>query len=280
MLEKEKHFIHIVYKRLRKTYKFLLPLIEAEGNSINETLPASPHWSYSLLRVGRKGCRDLRKLINDKKDIDYSKWEHMINGSRFLDQLQTVFLPNEAGKAIASGHGASTVPLARDMQISILRNNMYTRKILYNMQVIADPFCVFCPGIEDCRIHRLWSCPKSQRIWSFVNKVLEGTSDSPIFIKEAILGEYDEHPDSHRNITILYAKWFIDQAKREEKAPNLIHFAAALSNVLGAQFEFLQLKLDAKAKTKIQRHISSYYFFLSKLDELRQEESSYETDSY
>ena len=50
--------------------------------------------------------------------------------------------------------------------------------------------------------------------------------------------------------------------------------------MLGAQFEFLQLKLDAKAKTKIQRHISSYYFFLSKLDELRQEESSYETDSY
>ena len=60
VLEKERHFNHIVYKRIRKTYRYLLHLIEAEGNSINETLPASPHWSYSLLRVGRKGCRDLK----------------------------------------------------------------------------------------------------------------------------------------------------------------------------------------------------------------------------
>ena len=62
-----------MYKRLRKTYKFLLPLIEAEGYNINETLPASPHLSYSLLKAGRKGCRDLRTLITRKSDIDYSK---------------------------------------------------------------------------------------------------------------------------------------------------------------------------------------------------------------
>ena len=56
--------------------------------------------------------------------------------------------------------------------------------------------------------------------------------DSPIFVKEAILGEYKESAASRRNITILYANWYIDQAKREEKSPNLIHFTAALSNVL------------------------------------------------
>ena len=60
--------------------------------------------------------------------------------------------------------------------------------------------------------------------------------DSPIFVKEAILGEYEESAATHRNISILYAKWYIDQTKREEKSPNLIHFATALSNVLGAQF--------------------------------------------
>ena len=93
------------------------------------------------------------------------------------------------------------------MQISILRNNMYTRKILFNMQVIADPFCVFCPGIEECRVHRLWLCPQSQKIWNFVNRVLEETMDSPIFLKEAILGEYEESAATHRNLTI-------DQLKR------------------------------------------------------------------
>ena len=97
---------------------------------------------------------------------------------------------------------------------------------------------------------------KSQKIWNFVNRVLEETMDSPIFLKEAILGEYEESAATHRNLTILYTKWYIDQAKREEKAPNLIHFAAALTNVLGAQFEFLQ-RLDASAKAKLQSHISS-----------------------
>ena len=68
----------------------------------------------------------------------------MINGSRFLDQLGIRFLPEEESKVITGVYRSSTVPLARDMQISILRNNMYTRKILYSMQVITDPFCVFC----------------------------------------------------------------------------------------------------------------------------------------
>ena len=95
-------------------------------------------------------------------------------------------------------------------------------------------------------------------------------------MQEAILGEYNEHRYTHRNLTILYTKWYIDQAKREETAPNLIHFATALSNVLGAQFEFLQLKLDKKMKAKLRVHISGFYFFLSKLDELRQYESNYE----
>ena len=104
---------------------------------------------------------------------------------------------------------------------------------------------------------------------------LEETMDFPIFEKEAILGEYEESATTHKNITILYAKWYIDQAKREEKSPNLIHFAAALSNVLGAQFEFMQRKYEERAKAKMCSQISAFYLFLSKLDQIRQEETSY-----
>ena len=220
----------------------------------------------------------MRKLTSKPKELDYSKWEHLINGSRFLYQLETRLLPNEAGKVIAGVYKTSMVPLARDMQISILRNNMYTRKILFNMQVTADPFFLFCPGIEECRVHRLWLCPQSQKIWNFINRVLEETIDSPIFLKEAILGKYKESAATHRNLTILNTKWYIDQAKREEKAPNLVHVTAALTNVLGVQFEFLQ-RLDASAKAKLQSHIFSYYFFLSKLDELRHNKNSYRLNS-
>ena len=117
------------------------------------------------------------------------------------------------------------------MQISLIRNNLYTRNLLYNMKVLPYPCCNLCPQKVECMIHRLWSCPHLQRIWKLVNKVLEETMDSPIFVKEAILGEYKESATTHRNIIILYAKCYIDQAKREEKSPNLIHFAAALSNI-------------------------------------------------
>ena len=99
--------------------------------------------------------------------------------------------------------------------------------------------------------------------------------DSPIFEKEAILGEYEESATTHKNITILYTKWYIDQAKREEKSPNFIPFAAALSNVLGAQFEFMQRKYEERAKAKMRLQISAFYLFLSKLDQIRQEETSY-----
>ena len=99
--------------------------------------------------------------------------------------------------------------------------------------------------------------------------------DSPISEKEAILEEYEERATTHKNITILYAKWYINQAKREEKSPNLIHFAAALSNVLGVQFEFMQRKYEERAKAKMRSQISAFYLFLSKLDQIRQEETSY-----
>ena len=100
--------------------------------------------------------------------------------------------------------------------------------------------------------------------------------EAQIFIKEAMLGEYEENAATHRNLTILYTKWYIDQAKREEKSPNLIPFAAALSNVLGAQFEFIQKNYEDKIKKKMRALISAFYFFLNKLDQIRQEETSYQ----
>ena len=48
----------------------------------------------------------------------------------------------------------------------------------------------------------------------------------------------------------------------------LIHFAAALSNVLGAQFEFMQRKYEEKAKAIMRSQISAFYLFLSQLDQL------------
>ena len=158
-LEKESQLNYIVYCKMKEKYKHLLPKIAERGYAIDEQLPSSLHWSYTLLKVGTKGCRHLRKLLQKKKDFDNSQWPHLINRMEFLNQLKVQFLPYEAGKVIVSMYRTSMVPPARDMQIPLLRNNLYTRKLLYNMKILHDPYCHLCPQKEECRIHRLWSCP-------------------------------------------------------------------------------------------------------------------------
>ena len=274
-LSKENHLNYLVYCKMKQRYKHLIPIINERGFSIDTQLPSSPHWSYTLLKVGAKGCRHLRKLLHKEKDLDNSKWPHLVNGTEFMDQIQARLAPYEAQKVIASVYRSTTVPLARDLQISLLRNNLYTRELLYNMKVIDEPYCSLCPMITEDRVHRLWSCPYSKRIWKLLDKVFEETMEPPVFAKEAMLGDHEMNAASHRNITILYTKWYIDQAKREEKSPNLIHFAAALSNVLRAKFEFMQKKYDSRTKEKLCSQISAFYLLLSKLDQIRQEETSY-----
>ena len=154
-MKNEKHFNMIVYYRLIKRYQYLIEVIEKHNIEISSTLPTCPHWTYTLLKVGGKGCSHLRKLSNPPPQIDYSNWPQLINGSKFLRELGIHFLPHEAAKVISSVYKTSTVPLARDMQISILRNNLYTRELLHKMKILQDPSCPLCPGITETRIHRI-----------------------------------------------------------------------------------------------------------------------------
>ena len=131
-----------------------------------------------------------------------------------------------------------------DMQISILRNNLYTRELLHKMKIKQDPFCPLCPNIIETRIHRLLECPHSKTIWVFVNETLIESCMKPIFKQEIMLGIYEESSSSTTNLIILYTKWYIDQAKREAKAPSLPSFSAALLNVLTAQHEFREKNIQ------------------------------------
>ena len=118
LLNKEKYLNIVTYGRIREKYKHLLEVIKTNNIEIHYTHPLNLHWTRALLRPLEKGCRHIRKL----PDLDYSKWQHLINGSEFLQELMTTFLPSEAAKVISSVYQSSTVPLAGDMQISILRN--------------------------------------------------------------------------------------------------------------------------------------------------------------
>ena len=54
VFEKEKHFNYVVYKGLRETYKFLLPMIEAESYIIYETLPPLLTGHTLYLKQGKR----------------------------------------------------------------------------------------------------------------------------------------------------------------------------------------------------------------------------------
>ena len=235
---------------------------------ISSMLPACPHWTYTLLKVGGKGCSHIRKLCSPPQEINYNNWPHLTNSSEFLRELGVHFLPNEAAKVISSIYKTSTVPLARDIQISILRNNLYAKELLHKMKVIQDPSCPFCPNVIETRIHRFWDCPQSKMIWQFVNKVLDTSCMKPIFKQEAMLGLYEESSTSNNNLIILYSKWYLDQAKREASPPSLASFASALQNALSAQFEFMEAKYTTEAKTKIINEIETLKFFLENLNSM------------
>ena len=72
------------------------------------------------------------------------------------------------------------------------------------MKILQDPSCPHCPGTPETQIQGLWKCPKTAQVWVFINTVMEETCLTPIFIKEAMLGVYEENTTSCSNLVIVY----------------------------------------------------------------------------
>ena len=70
IMKNEKHFNIIIYYRLIKRYRHLIEKIEKHKIEISSTLPTHPHWSYTMLKVGGKGCSHLRRLSNPQPQLD------------------------------------------------------------------------------------------------------------------------------------------------------------------------------------------------------------------
>ena len=81
-LSKETQLNYLVYCKMKQRYKHLIPIISKRGFPIDAQLPSFLHWSYTLLKAGAKGCRHIRKLLHKQKDLDNSKWPHLMNGTQ------------------------------------------------------------------------------------------------------------------------------------------------------------------------------------------------------
>merc|ERR1711867_364206 len=161
-------------------------------------------------------------------------------------KFNVCFAPKEVEKVISHVYISNTVPHARDLQISIFRNNVLTRKNLFNKKLISNPFCRFCPDQEETLHHRLISCRTSKPIWSIVNLILTSSDLVPVFDKEIFLTDYKSGTYAIQNQIIMYTRWFIDQAKMKEDQPSIFSFPTALSNVLHSQYNQIDSNLINK----------------------------------
>merc|ERR1712243_203648 len=141
----------IFYEKLKQIIKRLLSSCEAAQLPISPTMPMTLPIERTILRLRKKGCSHLRKLYRKIADFDINNWKHMMNGTEMAANFKITYAPYEAEKIIGQVYTSNTVPHARNLQISIFRNNVLTRKNIFNKKIVSNPFC----DQEETLHHRL-----------------------------------------------------------------------------------------------------------------------------
>ena len=203
---------------------------------LTPTMPLTLPIEHTILRIHKKGCSHLRKLYHKMVEFDINDWKHMQNHTDMAKQFKVKYAPFEAEKIIRQVYTSNTVPHARDLQISIFRNNVLTRKNLHTKNLVPSPFCRFCPEQEETLHHRLVSCRTNKPIWDIVNRILTASDLIPVFDKEIYLTDYESGMYAVQNQILMYTRWFIDQAKMQEDQPSVFSFPTALFNLLDSQY--------------------------------------------
>ena len=247
----------ILYEKLKRLLKPLLQLCDEAQMPISPTMPLTPPVEHTILRMKKKGCSHLRKLYRKVAEFDITDWKHMQNGTEMSALFNVHYAPYEAEKIISQVYTSYTIPHARDLQISMFRNNVLTRKNLFNKNLVPSPFCRFCPGHEETLHHRLVSCKTSKPIWDTVNLILTASDLVPVFDKEIYLTDYESGTYAIQNQIIMYTRWFIDQAKMQEDQPSVFSFPTALFNLLDSQYN--QLNPDLINKPRYEKVLINIY---------------------
>ena len=221
------------------------------------TMPLTLPIEHTILRMRKKGCSNLRKLYRRVNEFNIMDWKHMQNNTEMSTMFNVRYAPNEAEKIFSQVYTSNTVPHARDFQISMFRNNVLTRKNLFNKNLVSSPNCRFCPGQVETLHHRLISCKTSKPIWDTVNLILTASDLVPMFDKEIYLTDYKSGTHAIQKQIIMYTRWFIDQAKMQEDRPNIFSFPTALFNLLDSQYN--QLSSDTISKPRYEKVLINIY---------------------
>ena len=129
----------ILYEKLKRLLKPLLQLCEEAQMPVSSTMPLTLPAEHTILRMRKKGCSHLRKLYRKTNEFDIMDWKHLQNGTEMSTAFNIHYAPYEAEKIISQVYTSSTVPHARDLQISMFRINVLTRKNLYTRILFLLP---------------------------------------------------------------------------------------------------------------------------------------------
>jgi hypothetical protein len=246
----------ILHEKLKRLLKPLLLKCNDAQLPTHPTMPLTLPIEHTILRIHKKGCSHLRKMYRKVVEFDINNWKHMQNNSNMADLFNIRYAPFEAEKIIRQVYTSSTVPHARDLQISIFRNNVLTRQTLFNKNLVPSPFCRFCPDQEETLHHRFVSCVKNKPIWDTVNLILTASNFIPVYDREIYLTDYENGVHSVKNQIIMYTRWFIDQAKMQEDQPSVFSFPTALFNVLDSQYNQIPELINKSQYEKVLTNIS------------------------
>ena len=250
----------ILHEKIKRLLKPLLQQCKEAQIPLSSTMPLNLPIEHTILRINKKGCSHLRKMYRKVAEFDINNWKHMQNCTEMSTLFDVQYAPFEAEKIIRQVYTSNTVPHARDLQISIFRNNVLTRKNLYNKKLVPSPYCRFCPTQEETLHHRLVSCRKSKPIWDTVNHILIASHLIPVFDKEVYHTDYESGVHAVKNQIIMYTRWYIDQAKMQEDQPSVFSFPSALLNLLDSQYHQLSPGLINKPQyEKVLHNIYELY---------------------
>ena len=99
-----------------------------------------------------------------------------------------------------------------------------TNDKLYKMKKIYSPKCNFCPEVDNT-LHRLYNCPESKKIWTSLTATLSLIGiNTWIDNKSVILGDYDQSPNSIKNILISLTKSFLHNHHLSNNVPSIINY--------------------------------------------------------
>ena len=125
--------------------------------------------------------------------------------------------------------------IVRDMQYKILHRFFPTQSLLYKMNKINSPLCLYCNLCVDSIEHAVFECFVIKNFWFDVIDVWNnlGNYKIQIDLKTVTFGYFDPVVEQHElvalNSLILYGKKFVFQQKCQNCSLSLFDFQLFLA---------------------------------------------------